>query len=97
MKNVLKPLAYNVLIPFRSTAVALATDAAIHKKNVWIRSSFGLSIAYDNMKDEGCLSDCNWTRTHNHLVRKRTINHLAKLACLIRCLSVRLRTKWLWV
>ena len=25
------------------------------------------------------LSDCNWTRTHNHLVRKRTFNHLAKL------------------
>ena len=24
--------------------------------------------------------DCNWTRTHNHLVRKRTLNHLAKLA-----------------
>ena len=26
------------------------------------------------------LSDCNWTRTHNHLVHKRTLNHLAKLA-----------------
>ena len=25
-------------------------------------------------------SDCNWTRTHNHLFRKRTLNHLAKLA-----------------
>ena len=24
----------------------------------------------------------NWTRTHNHLVRKRTLNHLAKLAYL---------------
>ena len=22
--------------------------------------------------------ECNWTRAHNHLVRKRTINHLAK-------------------
>ena len=27
-----------------------------------------------------CLSDCNWIRIHNHLVRKRTLNHLAKLA-----------------
>ena len=27
-----------------------------------------------------CLSDCNWTRTHNHFVHKRTLNHLAKLA-----------------
>ena len=26
------------------------------------------------------LSDCNWTRTHNHLVHKQTLNHLAKLA-----------------
>ena len=26
------------------------------------------------------LSDCNWTRTHNHLVYKQTLNHLAKLA-----------------
>ena len=26
------------------------------------------------------LSDSNWTRTHNHLVLKQTINHLAKLA-----------------
>ena len=25
------------------------------------------------------LIDCNGTRNHNHLVRKRTLNHLAKL------------------
>ena len=25
-------------------------------------------------------SDCNWTRTQNHLVPKRTLNHLAKLS-----------------
>ena len=31
------------------------------------------------------LSDCNGTRTHNHLVRKRTINHLAKLAKWLSC------------
>ena len=30
------------------------------------------------------LSDCNWTRSHNHLVCKQTLNHLAKLAkCLV--------------
>ena len=33
---------------------------------------------------------------HNHLVPKRTLNHLAKwLASLTKWLSVRLRTKWL--
>ena len=26
------------------------------------------------------LNDCNWTRTHNHLVYKPTLNHLSKLA-----------------
>ena len=26
------------------------------------------------------LSDSNRIRTHNHLIRKRTLNHLAKLA-----------------
>ena len=26
------------------------------------------------------LSDCNWTQTQNHLVRKRTLSHLTKLA-----------------
>ena len=40
------------------------------------------------------LSDKNDIRTYNHLVRKRTLNHLAKLA---KSLNVRLRTKWLWV
>ena len=47
-----------------------------------------------NRRDICSLSDCNGTRTHNHLVRKRTLNHLASLA---KWLSVRLGTKWLWV
>ena len=34
---------------------------------------------------------CNGTRTHNHLVCKPTLKHLAKW------MSVCLRTKWLWV
>ena len=33
----------------------------------------------------GCLSDWNWTRIHNHLVYKRTFNHLAKLAKWLSC------------
>ena len=32
------------------------------------------------------LSDCNWTRTHNHLVHKQTLNHLAKLAKWLNCI-----------
>ena len=34
-----------------------------------------------NRREIWTLSDCNWTRTHNHLVPKQTLNHLAKLAC----------------
>ena len=41
------------------------------------------------------LSDCNWTRSHIYLVHKRTLNHLAKLASLVKWLNVRLWTKWL--
>ena len=49
------------------------------------------------------LSDCNWIRTHNHLVYKCTVNHLVHkgtlnhLASLAKWLSVCLWTKWLSV
>ena len=41
-----------------------------------------------------CLSDCNGIRTHNHLVRKRTLNHLGKLGFL---LTIELRFEYLSV
>ena len=47
-----------------------------------------------NRCDTLSLSGSNSIRTYNPLVRKRTLNHLTKLA---KCLSVRLRTKCLWV
>ena len=34
------------------------------------------------------LSDCNWIRSHSHLVQKRRLDHLAKLASFAKCLSV---------
>ena len=48
------------------------------------------------------LSDSNGIRTHNHLVCKRTLNHLARLttqlfASSAKWLSVHLGTKWLWL
>ena len=40
-------------------------------------------------------SDCNWTRTHNHLVRKRTLNHLAKHSLKIQISRLfRARSPW---
>ena len=38
-----------------------------------------------NRRDIWSLSDWNGTRTHNHLVHKRTLNHLAKLAKWLSC------------
>ena len=32
-------------------------------------------------------SDCNGIRNHNHLVHKRTLSHLGKLACLAKLAS----------
>ena len=43
------------------------------------------------------LNDCNGIQTHNHLLRKQLLNHLTKLASLAKCLSVGLRTKFMWV
>ena len=40
------------------------------------------------------LRDRNGTRTHNHLVRKRSLNHLANWP---KSLSISLQTKWLCV
>ena len=50
--------------------------------------------SYQNVKKR--LSD-NGIQTHNHLVRKQTLNYLNKLASLAKWLNVALRTKWLWV
>ena len=38
-----------------------------------------------NRRDFWSLSECNGTRTHNHLICKRTLNHLAKLAQWLSC------------
>ena len=38
IKNLVKSLSKNVLIPLELTAAASAADAGIHKKNLWIRT-----------------------------------------------------------
>ena len=50
-----------------------------------------------NKHDIWSLSGSNVIRSHNHLVRERIPNHLAKLASLAKWLSVRSRTKRLLV
>ena len=41
-----------------------------------------------NRRDIWSLSNSNGIRTHNHLVRKRTLNHLAKLAKWLSCVVI---------
>ena len=51
-----------------------------------------------NRRETQSLSDCIWTRTHNHLVRKRTLNRLAKLAKRLSCCKyLSIRCIWLYV
>ena len=33
-----------------------------------------------SLNNRSSVSDCNWTRTQNHTVRKRTLKHFTKLA-----------------
>ena len=50
-------------------------------QSVKINSSFShWSKVKSGILQGSIKGDCNWIRTHNHLVHKRTLNHLAKLA-----------------
>ena len=42
-------------------------------------------LLLESLIQQNDFSDCNWTRTHNHLVHKRTLNHLAKLDKWLSC------------
>ena len=64
-----------------------------HSIVVWMSRNFLLETG----SISEVLSDCNGTRTRSHLVHKRTLNHLSKLANLANWLNVRWRTKWFWV
>ena len=66
------------------TRMTYVVIASMHyqKLNVWSHFKFfNLNSTW---------SECNWTRTQNHLVLKRTLS-------LAKWLSVRLRTEWFWV
>ena len=52
-------------------------------------------VSAQNRHDICKLRDCNETETNDHIVHKRTLNYLAKLANLTKWLSVGLQTTWL--
>ena len=45
----------------------------------------GKELLAQSRREVWRLNDCCWTRTQNHLVLKRTLNHLAKLAKWLSC------------
>ena len=51
----------------------------------WIHTLYFPELLTRNRRDIWSLSDCSRTRTHNHLIRKRTLNHLVKLAKWLSC------------
>ena len=63
--------------PFLKTLIfgSLRIDGKFRLINWFTKQEWWKSV-----KISAFLSDCNGTRTHTHLVRKRTLNHLAKLA-----------------
>ena len=56
-----------------------------HKRvSEWIYSCLTVKeLLAQSRRKSWTLSDCNWTRTHNHLVHTRTLNHLAKLTSFV--------------
>ena len=44
-----------------------------------------IEILSQSMRKIWSVSYCNWNRTQNHLVRKQTLNHLAKLSKWLSC------------
>ena len=59
-----------------SVPVDLSRVSDLVKNDVVKKDVYNSKIK--NIEDK--IPDCNWIRTHNHLVHKRTLNHLAKLA-----------------
>ena len=58
----------------------LLTDKNASESNNSDQTDSGDNIEDNDRFKERELKDCSWTRTHNHLVHKRTLNRLAKLA-----------------
>ena len=73
-------IIWEIILPFLVTWCyfdCMFLSCHVHVSE-WIMNVKGL-LAW-NRRDIWSLRDCNGIRTYNFLVRKRTLNHLAKLA-----------------
>ena len=83
------PRSYNAIINSKSFFTSIVNQ------NPFVTESQQRKESQNNIA--AFLSDSNKIQTHDHLVCKRTLSHLAKLASLTKWLSVHLQTKWLRV
>ena len=70
-----------VIILFHAELHKSACPIYFFKNLVFRRLAFCIFYLFSNQLDiifiEPLINDCSWTRTQNHLVHKRTLNHLA--------------------
>ena len=59
----------------------------VYQKNVSRERFLDFDQLKKNSENYMLIRDCNWIRTQNHLVRKRTLDHLAKLAKWLSCVQ----------
>ena len=80
--------------PFKINSEWICTCTFVKFSNVRKRLYLKTKLLRGFFSTGKIYSDWNGIRTHNHLVRKRTVNHWAKLSVLAKWLNVRLGTKW---
>ena len=77
--------------------MSLKIVTKFHLKNLCFSDDFKgnwIQLICSKLPNIRSKRESNGIQTHNHLVRKRTINYKVSLA---KWLSGHLRTKWLWI
>ena len=59
--------------------IAIDLSKQIQLENPDLRQQIDFIGKLEDDKAPMSLSDCNWTRTQNHLVLKRTLNHFGQM------------------
>ena len=66
----------------------LSCHVVFHSESVLYSCLNVKELLARNRRDMWSLNNSNGIRTHNHLVRKRTLNHLAKLTKWLSCVVI---------
>ena len=81
LTHLAKPALYIYICTVQLTVCSYHVTYAFHDSESTLYSCLNVKeLLARNRRDIWNLSDCKGTRTHNHIVRKRTLNHLAELS-----------------